>query len=166
MIPEPLAQKANFKFQILNLTMWRELTEADVQGVLNEPEATAYQAAAIGSGQDVLADAIKVVVNQCRGYIADNAANQLAEGLTLPERTHLSALHMIRVEMLTRLDMEVSKDRESAKRDAIRFFERVAEGKVAIEPPTGAIEESGSTPRIETLVSQTRITGRNNLSGL
>lgn len=146
--------------------MWRELTEADVQGVLNEPEATAYQTVVIASGQDALADAITVVVNQCRGYIGDHPANQLAEGLKLPERVHLSALHMIRVELLTRLDIEVSKDRAEAKRDAIRFFERVAEGKVAIEAPTGAIEETGRTPRVEVLVSQTRVTGRDNLKGL
>lgn len=146
--------------------MWRELTESDVQGVLNEPEATAYQAAAIGSGQDVLADAVTAVVNQCRGYIADHPGNELAEGLTLPERVHLSALHLIRVELLTRLDMEVSRDRADAKRDAIRFFERVSEGKVAIEPPAGAVEASGGTPQVETLASRERISTRQSLSGL
>lgn len=147
--------------------MWRTLTEADVQGVLNEPETTAYQAAAIGAGQDVLADAIKTVVNQCRGYIGDNPANTLGDGLTLPERVHLSALHMIRVELLTRLDLEVSKDRESAKRDAIRFFERVSDGKVAIEQPTGAVtEESSGTPRVETLGSRSRVARREDLAGL
>jgi hypothetical protein len=146
--------------------MWRELTEEDVQGVLNEPEASAYQVAAAGSGQDVLADAIKTVVNQCRGYIADNSANSLADGLTLPERVHLSALHIIRVEMLTRLDMEVSKDRESAKRDAIRFFERVADGRVAIEQPTGTLDESGGSAGVETLSSRDRIATREKLSGL
>jgi hypothetical protein len=146
--------------------MWRALTEDDVFGVLNEPETTAYQAAAIASGQDVLADATTAVVNQCRGYIADNPANQLAEGLTLPERVHLSALHIIRVEMLTRLDIGVSDERAAAKRDAIRFFERVADGRVGIEAPTGAIEDSGSTPSCETLGSRTRIVTRAKLSGL
>lgn len=146
--------------------MWRELTEADVQGVLNEPETTAYQAAAIGSGQDVLADALTVVVNQCRGYIGDNPANSLAAGLTLPERVHLSALHIVRVELLTRLDMEVSKDRAEAKRDAIRFFERVSDGKVAIESPDGETEETGSSPRTETLSSRERIATRATMKGL
>jgi hypothetical protein len=111
--------------------MWRALTEADLLSVLNAPETAAYQAAAAGDGQDVIAGSFTLVVNQCRGYIADNAANSLAEGLTLPERVHLSALHLVRVEMLTRLDIEVSKDRETAKRDAIRFFERVSDGREA-----------------------------------
>jgi hypothetical protein len=146
--------------------MWRELTEADLLGVLNAPEAAGYQAAAIGAGQDPLADAITTVVNQCRGYIADNPSNALAAGLTLPERVHLSALHLIRVELLTRLDMEVSKDRESAKRDAIRFFERVADGRVQIEQPTGATDDSGGQSSVETLSSRDRISTRTKLSGL
>jgi hypothetical protein len=146
--------------------MWRELTEEDVQGVLSEPEATAYQDAAAASGQDVLTDALTTVVNQCRGYIGDNPANTLAAGLTLPERVHLSALHIIRVELLTRLDLEVSEDRRAAKRDAIRFFERVSDGKVAIESPTGETDDSGSSPRTETLASRDRIATRQSLSGL
>lgn len=146
--------------------MWREITQADVEGVLSAPELAAYQAAAAAESQDPMADAITAVVNQCRGYIADNAANQLAEGLTLPERVHLSALHIIRVELLTRLDIEASRDRADAKRDAIRFFERVAEGKVAIEAPAGAVEASGSSPSMETLNSRERIADRSKLSGL
>ena len=146
--------------------MWRELTEADVLGVLSEPEKAAYQTAAAGSGQDPVADAIAAVVNQCRGYIGDNPANTLGPDLTLPERVHLSALHMIRVELLTRLDLEVSKDRADAKRDAVRFFERVADGNVAIEPPTEASNEPAAAPAIETLVSRERIATRTKLSGL
>lgn len=146
--------------------MWRELTEADILGVLNASETAAYKVAAKSRTQDVLADAIRGVVNQCRGYIADNAANRLAEGLTLPERTHLSALHLIRVEILTRLDQEVSKDRESAKRDAIRFFERVSEGRVGIEQPTGATDDSGTKQTIETISTNERQVTRETLAGL
>jgi hypothetical protein len=146
--------------------MWRELTEDDVLGVLNAGETAAYQSASAGAGQDVLVDAITAVVNQCRGYIGDNPSNELAEGLTLPERVHLSALHIIRVEMLTRLDLEVSKDRAAAKADAIRFFERVSDGKVSIEQPTGATDDSGASPRVETLNSRGRLADRSKLSGL
>jgi len=146
--------------------MWRELTEDDILGVLNASETAAYQSAVAGSGQDVLADAITAVVNQCRGYIADHPGNSLATGVTLPERTHLSALHIIRVEMLTRLDMEVSEDRRAARRDAIRFFERVADGRVTIEQPDGETDPDGSSTRVETIASRERISTRQNLSGL
>ena len=147
--------------------MWRPLTETDVLGVLNSAELAAYQAAVVGTGQDPLADATAAVVNQCRGYIADNPSNSLAAGLTLPERVHLSALHIIRVEMLTRLDLEVSKDRADAKRDAIRFFERVSEGKVTIEQPTENPDtETSSTPAMTTIASRTRVATRETLAGL
>lgn len=145
---------------------WRTLTSNDVLGVLNSAESTAYQTAVIGAGQDPMADAIKVVVNQCRGYIADNSSNTLAAGLTLPERVHMSALHLIRVEILTRLDLEVSKDRADAKRDAIRFFERVSEGKVAIETGTGDIDTSSPKQTIETLSNNERQATRQTLAGL
>lgn len=146
---------------------WRTLTSADVLGVLNSAESSAYQAAVIGVGQDPLQDAITAVVNQCRGYIADNPTNSLAEGVTLPERTHLSALHIIRVEMLTRLDLEVSKDRADARKDAIRFFERVSDGKVAIEQPSGLpLDNQTPPPSIETISTNERQATRANLAGL
>lgn len=146
--------------------MWREITEDDILGVLNSAEQAAYQSAVIGSGQDPQQDAVTAVVNLCRGYIADNPSNQLAEGVTLPDRVILSALHIIRVEIMTRLDLEVSEDRRNSKRDAIRFFERVADGKVSIEQPVGATEASGSSPSMETLNSRERIADRSKLSGL
>jgi len=146
--------------------MWREVTEADVVGVLNEIEKAAYNSAAIAPGQNPMQDSIVLVTNHCRGYIADNQENRLAEGVTLPERVHLSALHLIRVELLTRLDIEVSKDRAKAGSDATRFFERVADGKVKIEQPTGATDESGSNQKIKVLSNHERQATREKLSGL
>lgn len=146
--------------------MWRELTEADVLGVLSEPEAAAYQSAAIGSGQDVLADVLGQVVNHCRGYIADNRANHLAEGVTLPERCLRPALHLIRKDLLTRLDMEVSEDRRKDASEALRFFERVADGKVAIEQPTGAVDTGSAAQTIDVVSSSEQVTNRQSLAGL
>lgn len=146
--------------------MWRELTEADVQGVLSEPEAAAYQASAIAVGQDVLLDIIGQVVQHARGYIADNPANKLAEGVTLPERVIRPALHLIRKDLLTRLDLEVSEDRRKDAAEAIRFFERVADGKVQIEQPTGATDDSGPQQTIEVVSNHERQATRQNLSGL
>lgn len=146
--------------------MWRELTESDVVGVLNELERAGYQAAAIAPGQDPMADSIVLVTNHCRGYIADNLENRLAEGVTLPPRVHLSALHLIRIELLTRLDMEVSKDRADAGKAATRFFERVADGKYKVEQPTGATDDSGSVQTITLLSTHERQATRENLKGL
>jgi hypothetical protein len=146
--------------------MWRELTESDVLGVLNATETSVYQTTVAGVGQDVLSDIITQVVNHCRGYIADNPANELAEGVTLPERVLRPALHLIRKDLLTRLDLEVSEDRRKDATEAIRFFERVSDGKVQVELPTGATDDSGPQQTIETLSTNERQATRENLAGL
>ncbi len=146
--------------------MWREITEADVQGVFSAPELAAYQAAAIAEGQDPMADLIEGVVNQARGYIGDNTANRLADGLTLPERCIRPALHMLRPDLLTRIDLPVSDDRRSAAREAIRFFERVADGRVQIEQPDGATDDSGAAQAMEVLSGADRVFTRRKQSGL
>jgi hypothetical protein len=146
--------------------MWRELTEDDVLGVLSAPEAAGYQAAAAGSGQDVLTDVMIQVVNHCRGYIADNPSNKLAEGVTLPERVIRPALHLIRKDLLTRIDMEVSEDRRKDAAEALRFFERVADGKVQVEQPTGTTDDSGPVQTMETISTNERQATREKLSGL
>lgn len=146
--------------------MWREITEADVLGVLNALETAAYQSAASGEGQDVLADITAQVVNHCRGYIADNRENKLAEGLTLPERCLRPALHLIRKDLITRLDMDMSEDRRRDVTEAVRFFERVADGKVTVEQPTGATDDSGPVQSIELISTHERQATRDNLRGL
>lgn len=146
--------------------MWREITENDVLAVLSAPETAAYQAAARGRGQSVLADIIEQVVNHCRGYIADNPANQLAAGITLPDRVTRSAAHLIRKDLLTRLNLEVSEDRRKDAAEATRFFERVADGKVQVEQPTGATDDSGPQQVIETTSNHERQATRQSLAGL
>ena len=146
--------------------MWRIITEADVLGVLNAYETSAYQTAATGDDQDVLQDVLAQVIQHCRGYIADNAANSLAEGLTLPERALRPALHLIRKDLLTRLDLEVSKDRADDAKEALRFSERVADGKVQIESATGPLDTSSPVQTMETISTHQRQATRETLSGL
>ena len=59
-----------------------------------------------------------------------------------------------------------ARQKPSAKADAIRFFERVSDGKVAIEAPDGTID-TGSTPAtIETISNNERQATREKLAGL
>ncbi len=146
--------------------MWREITEADVLGVLSAPEKAAYQRAATARGQTVLVDAIASVVNFCRGYLADNRENSLALGLTLPERALRPALHLLRVDLLTRLDLEVSDDRRTAAKEATLFFREAAAGKVTIESATGAVDSSGPATQITVKSSHERQATREKLAGL
>lgn len=145
---------------------WVTLTEDDARGALSAPELAAYQAAALGGGQDPLADITATAVHEARAHIADCAKNQLAEGLTVPERIVHHILAIIRFRMITRLDLEVSEDRRIEYRDARKFLERVSECKVAIELPVGATEDSGSAETIELVGDNDREWTRKKQSGL
>ncbi|MFU8894009.1 MAG: phage protein Gp36 family protein [Luteolibacter sp.] len=127
--------------------MWREITEDDVLGVLSAQETQAYQFSGIQAGQDVLETVLPSVVQNVRSYIADNPENRLAPGNTLPQRCILPAMHMVRHELLTRLDQQISDARRDDIREARKFFERVAEGKVTIEKPDGDETAPAPTPR-------------------
>lgn len=145
---------------------WVTITEAMAKGAMSSPELDAVNLAAIASGQDPLADITATAVQEARAHIADCASNSLAEGATVPERCVHHILAIIRFRMLTRIDMEVSEDRRTEYRSALRFFERVAECKVAIEAPEGATEASGATPSMETISSRTRVATRDSMKGL
>jgi len=146
--------------------MWREITEDDVLSVLNATEKQAYLTLVKGPEQNVFTDLSTSVVNFCRGYIADNPENALAEGVTLPDRVIRPAMHLLRKDLLTRLGREVDEDRRKDAAEAIRFFERVADGKVSVEQPTGATDESGSSQKIKVLSNHERQATRDKLSGL
>lgn len=145
---------------------WRTITADDVRGALSAPELAAYNTAAIGSGQDPLADITGTAVHEARAHIADCAANTLPTGNTVPDRVVHHLLAIIRFRMLTRLDLDVSDARKMEYNEAKKFFIRVAECKVSIEQPDGGAIEESSAPQTETLVSPTRIATRDKLSGL
>ena len=145
---------------------WVTITEEEVRSAMSAPELSALEVAAAQVGQEVLYEITKQVVQECRAHIADCAANQLAEGDTVPQRVVHHVIAIVRMRMLTRVDMEASEDRRAEYRQALRFFERVSECKVAIEAPEGATEESGGTPGMQTLFSRDQVAGRSRLSGL
>lgn len=145
---------------------WVTITAAMVRGAMSAPELSAINVAAIAGGQDPLDDITGTAVQEARAHIADCASNALAAGETVPERCVHHILAIIRFRMLTRIDMEVSEDRRTEYKTALRFFERVAECKVAIEAPEGATEASGSQPSVETISTRARVATRSSLSGL
>lgn len=147
------------------MSTWRAITAADIRGVLSAAEFAAYQAAAISDGQDPAADAIAAVTGMARGYIAAHGQNTLEAGESLPERCILPACHIIRVELLTRLDLDVSQARADAKRDAIQFFRDAAAGLVAVEDPAGDGTESSAPPRPQ-ITARTRAYSREAQEGI
>lgn len=147
--------------------MWTAITPQDVRFSLSRFEREAYQTLATDDDEQVIAEAIAAVVPGLQGYIADNPQNSIPQDITLlPERVHKAAVHLIRVELLTRLDLEVSEDRRKAADEALRLFIRIADGKSHVEQPQGATAPGSPTQTIDVINSKRRLATRENLKGL
>lgn len=148
--------------------MWRELTEDDIYGgAMMGPELDALRAAAHRAGDDdALPDTMEKAVDWARGFIGDCSKNRLAPGLTVPERVIHSLAAIVRVRVLTRLDITVSDGRMTEYKSAEKFFIRVSECKVSIEQPEGAIADDGNNETIEVISSSEREATRDKLRGL
>ena len=111
-------------------------------------EVTALQEAALADGQnDPVPEVIQMVVDEVRGYVAA-AGLPLGEGATIPSKLLLATINRIRFEAATRFPGGVllDEDRRAANNAAVRVFERVADGKFAIEEPTTESEEELANP--------------------
>lgn len=153
----------------LEIMSWRLLSEDDIVTGLTGPETVAFKNAALRAGQsDPLAEIMAQVSHEVRAHIADCDRNQLAAGLTLPERCILHAVALVRYRMMTRIGISVNDEREVEYRDARRFLERVSECRVRMEsPPAGErSEEGGGAPTIEVTRSGGRRASHDDLKGL
>jgi phage gp36-like protein len=148
---------------------WITLTRDDILSKLSEPEAKALESAAKKAGTNPLAEIMAEAVNNARSDIANNPKNTLAAGETIPERAKGPLLAIIRHNLLTRVDMAVSEARAREYKDAVRWFERVADGDVAIEQPEGETapaSEQASGAGISWTNKPKRVNTRQSLSGL
>lgn len=143
---------------------WSTPTAADVLASLPEDERDLY--AGLGDDdEDTLAQILADVVLMIRGRIAACARSVLdPDATTLPPECRDPLLAIVRHRLLARLDAESpgETDRRSQEyRDALRYLESIARCEVIVTPGTTA---SGSS--VALINSQTRITGRDKLSGL
>ena len=126
---------------------WRDITEADILQRLSGAELEALRAAALGDGQaDPVASAIPMASDMVRGYISAGGF-ALGAGYTLPERLILPAVDFLVVDISTRaagLLIDSDGHRAAARKDAIRLFERVADGRYAVEAPVDADTEGSA----------------------
>ncbi len=130
---------------------WIEITEADVLTVLSGPELAGYRSAALALGQaDPVAPTIAQVVAMVRGHVAGCPANILGAGATLPEKLKAAALDVIAYRIPCRLNMKSGPSRQNLHDQAVRLFERVSQGRFAIEEPATASDEviAAGNPRI------------------
>jgi hypothetical protein len=139
--------------------MWIEITEDDVITRLAGAELTAYQTAALGTGQtDPLPDIITGVVREVRSRVAACRANTLGSGATIPDEVLHHALALIRYRLITRLPVGVKEERRKEYEDALAALRDVASCRVTIEQPATASAEVVSSPTPRTTPRPRRFT--------
>lgn len=140
--------------------MWRAITEDDVYGQLNDPEATTLRAALLRPGQE---DPLQVHIRHATGYVRDairsHDGNRLHPDATfLPEGCIPIACDLIVYRIARRLGrvLKVTEEMKDAKDDAEDYFDKVARGARDIEsygtdeastPTGGAVEQIKPTRR-------------------
>lgn len=140
--------------------MWRAITEDDVYGQMNDPEATALRAALLRPGQE---DPLPVNIRHVTGYVRDairsNDGNALHPDATfLPDGVIPFACDLIVYRLAKRLGraLKLTDEVKEAKDDAEKYFDKVAKGDREIEsygtdeaatPTGGAVEQITPTRR-------------------
>jgi len=147
---------------------WITLVEADVVSRLSSPETVALKSAALATGQaDPLAEIVSQVVQEVRGYVAANRANQLGAGETIPDRLKSAALALIRWRLVNRLPVKglLTDERRRELEDAMTLLRDVAAGRFAIDAPATLTDEveSATAP---SLTARTRTFTRDDEDGL
>ena len=122
--------------------MWRQLTEQDIRDTVSDREWESYARAAEGLNWDpaTVARVIRRTVDMVRGYIASSprGIRMPAEELTLPAGLIGPAADYAVVSLFRRVPKDIRKERMDARAEAVKLFERVAEGKAAVEAGGGA----------------------------
>jgi hypothetical protein len=126
---------------------WRTITADDVLTRLAGPEMTSYRTKALGADQaDPLPEIIAGVVAEVRNGIAQNPANRLAAGETVPPGALHHALAMVRYRLISRLPLEMKETRRLEYQDALTWLR----SKPLVEAPEeeAAAQVAGSSPYV------------------
>lgn len=131
---------------------WITLTEADALTVLNAKILEAARARVLAATQvDPLPPVIVQVVDQVRGSVGASGRYALGEGSTLPAKLKATALDILAVRLLGRLDQEIGEAKMTLYKSAEATLRAVAEGRFDIEEPLVATTEESAhrRPRIK-----------------
>ena len=145
---------------------WITITEAHLLTAMNSEELEAIRAAALAVGQpDPVQPTFDQVTNQVRGYLGSRY--QLGAEGTISDKVLSAALDILVVRIPQRVGQDPSDGRKDLKDDAIRYLERVSDGKIDIEEPLiPATETSGSTGSVSVVKSRDRKASPSDMSGL
>ena len=118
---------------------WTKPTRDDLTASLSENEIGAY------SGSSDFTDAVEAILSRTvalvRGFVRAGGTRLSLSADLLPPALMAPAMDYAAFDLLKRFDIPINEDRRKARTDATELFNRVAEGKMAIEPeddPEGA----------------------------
>lgn len=127
---------------------WITLTEADALTVVNAPTLAAARTAATKAGQaDPLPAVLTQVTDQVRGSVGASGRYALGEAGTLPAKLRSTALDLLAVRLLGRLDLPISDAKQTLYKSAEATLKAVAAGSFDIEEPLILSDEASSTPK-------------------
>jgi hypothetical protein len=100
----------------------------------------------IASGQpDPLLEKLTQVIGDVRGAIGASGKYTLAAGETIPPRLKKAALNLFAVEILGRLDLDISEVKMTLYKSAEATMRDVRDGDFAIDDPETPTEETTQT---------------------
>lgn len=118
---------------------WRRITEEDLLTRISGTELETFRSLLLGDGQkDPVEFYIDQVTDQARGSIAGHKANTLGLAGTIPQKLIGPCVDLIVIEIMKRCGgvlVDPNDARKDAARKADKLFERVENGKFAIEEP-------------------------------
>ena len=115
--------------------LWRKPTEDDIQATLSQLECDAFRQSYAG---EKYFDAIELLCNRAasyvRSYLATNGNIRLSPNEhEIPEATISPAMDYLVIDILKRLDIPANEDRRNARKDAIAYFGKIAQGEIGVE---------------------------------
>ena len=112
---------------------WRQVTKDDVVATLSLKETEGYQRSA-EFGQDPLPILIERTVARVRLALRSNGRVRMSpDASLLPVSLISPACDYLAFDVLKRIDVEVGKDRQRAREQAIELFDRIEKGEVTPE---------------------------------
>jgi hypothetical protein len=131
---------------------WIEIEEAAALTAVNAPTLEATRTKAKKAGQaDPLTETIAKVVALVHGAVAASGRYILGPEGTIPARLEATALDILAVRMLGRLDLEIPQAKELLYKSAEATLKAVAAGTFDCDVPLvpSAEPSSAPTPRIK-----------------
>jgi phage gp36-like protein len=148
---------------------WRAPTTDDFRDAILEDELTAWQDASVAEGKDPTAKAIANAVGRFRAALRSGFKGTIGVAGTLPEDLIPQAMHLAAYFFLAgRGGDSVSDGRRTLYEAAVRYCERIEEGKVQFADPDDTESTEGPSPSFPSpsFIARPRLLDRDSQSGL